>query len=188
VTNPTSPVPAIDTDGLPAAGGLVSRLAAGLISLYQRHVSPRKGFRCAHRVLHRGESCSQYIRRIVLERGIAAAAGAARERFRDCREARNVLRAAQSDGADDSTDDEGSRNDQRIPRACGLAILPFESCCAAGAAFGGKKADAGADAADAGADAAGAGADAVGAAADASGSAGEGVCGGCDAMPADCCS
>jgi len=32
-----------------------------LISLYQRYVSPYKGFRCAHRVLHGGDSCSEYI-------------------------------------------------------------------------------------------------------------------------------
>ncbi len=40
--------------------GIIDSLAIAAITGYQRYLSPYKGFRCAHRVLHQGESCSQY--------------------------------------------------------------------------------------------------------------------------------
>jgi putative component of membrane protein insertase Oxa1/YidC/SpoIIIJ protein YidD len=35
-------------------------LAIGMIRVYQRWISPYKGFRCAHRVVHGGASCSEF--------------------------------------------------------------------------------------------------------------------------------
>ncbi|WP_338027215.1 membrane protein insertion efficiency factor YidD [Trichormus azollae] len=39
------------------------------IAGYQIHISPHKGFQCAHRVLYGSESCSQYIKRVIAEEG-----------------------------------------------------------------------------------------------------------------------
>jgi len=54
------------------------------ISAYQRWLSPHKGYCCAHRVLHQGESCSQYVKRAIAVGGVRQAFGLARARFEDC--------------------------------------------------------------------------------------------------------
>jgi len=64
-----------------------------LISFYQKQISPHKGFACAHRVLHWDESCSQYIKRVILERGLQSAIPLIQERFEDCRVANEILKA-----------------------------------------------------------------------------------------------
>lgn len=54
------------------------------ISLYQKYISPVKGFRCAHHALHKGESCSQFVKRSLLEHDLATAIKASQQRFNDC--------------------------------------------------------------------------------------------------------
>jgi putative component of membrane protein insertase Oxa1/YidC/SpoIIIJ protein YidD len=71
----------------------VRQAAASAIAGYQKHLSPRKGFSCAHRVLHGGESCSQYVKRVILEQGLWAAIPATRSRFAECKVANQVLQA-----------------------------------------------------------------------------------------------
>jgi putative component of membrane protein insertase Oxa1/YidC/SpoIIIJ protein YidD len=65
--------------------------AAMLITGYQKYLSPHKGFSCAHRVWHRGESCSQYTKRAIVERGLIAAIPLVRERFQECKVANERL-------------------------------------------------------------------------------------------------
>ena len=66
---------------------------ATLITAYQRFVSPRKGFCCAHRALNKGLSCSQAIKRIVLRHGVFTSWPQVRARFEACRTAHQVLMA-----------------------------------------------------------------------------------------------
>lgn len=54
------------------------------ISGYQRFLSPHKGYICAHRVVHRGESCSQFVKRAIKEGGVRQAWGLAQDRFCAC--------------------------------------------------------------------------------------------------------
>lgn len=63
-----------------------------LITFYQRQISPHKGFSCAYRILHRGESCSQYVKRVIQTEGLLPALPLIRERFRACKQASQVLR------------------------------------------------------------------------------------------------
>jgi putative component of membrane protein insertase Oxa1/YidC/SpoIIIJ protein YidD len=72
---------------------LTRQTAVMLITGYQRYLSPHKGFSCAHRIWHQGESCSQYVKRVVAEKGLSAAIPLVRQRFRDCRAANEWLRA-----------------------------------------------------------------------------------------------
>jgi uncharacterized protein len=58
-----------------------------LIGLYQRYLSPYKGFRCAHAAYHGGPSCSHAIKSIVHELGVFAALPRIRLRFIECRAA-----------------------------------------------------------------------------------------------------
>lgn len=73
---------------------LPSQLAAAAIRGYQRWISPYKGFRCAHRVLHRGRSCSQFALDEILSRGVLAALPAIRSQFFECRDAAIRLKSA----------------------------------------------------------------------------------------------
>ncbi len=66
---------------------------AVLITGYQKHLSPRKGFSCAYRVLHRSESCSQYTKRTILEGGIQQAMPLIQQRFQACKQANQTLKA-----------------------------------------------------------------------------------------------
>ena len=72
--------------------GVMRGLAVTAISGYQKFISPRKGFSCAHRVLYGCESCSQYFKQVVAEEGIATAIANARGRFQECREANEILK------------------------------------------------------------------------------------------------
>lgn len=62
-----------------------------LISLYQRYLSPLKGFSCAHRVLHGGESCSGYVKRMFLEQDLMTAISMSQIRFKECSHASKTL-------------------------------------------------------------------------------------------------
>jgi putative component of membrane protein insertase Oxa1/YidC/SpoIIIJ protein YidD len=70
---------------------LTRSTSAMLISGYQKYLSPHKGFSCAHRVWHRGESCSQYTKRAIVERGLISAFPLVRERFQECKVANDRL-------------------------------------------------------------------------------------------------
>ena len=66
---------------------LAARLAIAAIVAYQKHLSPRKGFRCAHRALHGGASCSEFVRRAIVQHGVRDAVPLSRLRFSECRAA-----------------------------------------------------------------------------------------------------
>lgn len=117
--------------------GPAARLAGWSIRQYQRHISPYKGFVCAHRVLHEGESCSQYVLRIVNAAGVSAAVGAARVRFRECREAARLLAARRFEERLYEEQEEKRRRLNAMPGepsnltehcGCTSQILPFAVC------------------------------------------------------------
>lgn len=67
------------------------KLFAYLISVYQKRLSPHKGFSCAHSGLHKGDSCSEYTKKKILEKGVFASLGAIRQRLDECREAAQII-------------------------------------------------------------------------------------------------
>ena len=70
----------------------MSPLACWLIGLYQKYLSPRKGFRCAYRVRHRRRaSCSQFARRAIERLGVLPGVRLLRRRFHKCHRAAEVL-------------------------------------------------------------------------------------------------
>ncbi len=68
-------------------------LAIAAISQYQRHLSPRKGFSCAHRMAYGGESCSQHVKYLIATVGLLEAMALAPQRFRACGQAYRLLKA-----------------------------------------------------------------------------------------------
>lgn len=57
------------------------------IIVYQKLISPLKGFRCAHKALHGGDSCSEYGKNILIRHGVRRFVPMMRERFRACNDA-----------------------------------------------------------------------------------------------------
>jgi len=74
---------------------LAATLADRLIQGYQRHLSPRKGWSCAHLVAHGGQSCSAAVRDLVARRGVTRAVVPTAVRFVACYQA--ALMLAQTD-------------------------------------------------------------------------------------------
>jgi putative component of membrane protein insertase Oxa1/YidC/SpoIIIJ protein YidD len=59
-------------------------ISISLIGGYQRYLSPRKGYSCAHRVVHGGQSCSEYVKNVLTDKSMFESTFLARQRFRDC--------------------------------------------------------------------------------------------------------
>jgi putative component of membrane protein insertase Oxa1/YidC/SpoIIIJ protein YidD len=83
-----------------------ARAAIRAIRIYQRHISPRKGFVCAHRVLHRGDSCSEHGRKLIESHGLIRGIRLLGNRFQECRQAKITLvaQAAAARVIDDEID------------------------------------------------------------------------------------
>ncbi|WP_380170789.1 membrane protein insertion efficiency factor YidD [Kineococcus sp. DHX-1] len=68
-----------------------ARVVEAAIAGYQRRISPRKGWSCAHRVAHGGESCSSAVRGEVHRRGVVGAVLPSAVRFLACYRAAVLL-------------------------------------------------------------------------------------------------
>ena len=101
------------------AAGFVSQVVAWSIVIYQRFISPVKGFTCAHRYRHGGASCSEHARQVVLNRGIVSGYADIRSRFHACRAAALEIQ----------------RNTPR--KQAGALDCGFDSCGDAGSCFDG---------------------------------------------------
>lgn len=75
------------------AGGFrpIEDLAVMAIRLYRRYLSPYKGYRCAHGMLHGGDTCSGFGLRAYRRFPFATAHAVLRRRIEKCREAYLVL-------------------------------------------------------------------------------------------------
>ena len=87
---------------------MLARLAVALIRLYQRWISPYKGYRCAHRALHGGPSCSEFGIAVAQSDGVLSLWPSLRARFAECRAAAATIRAMRSQVAHDDDSDNGS--------------------------------------------------------------------------------
>ncbi len=84
--------------------GVLATGTARAITLYQRYVSPHKGFSCPHRILHGGQSCSGYVKVLILSSGVRAVLPDIRAHFDQCREVRISLQASHVCEAHPSSD------------------------------------------------------------------------------------
>lgn len=116
---------------LSLAPDLSSRLATGLIRFYQRRISPIKGFRCAHRALHGGDSCSEAILKLVQTQGVWNCLSDVRQRFRECALAARVYRLKLALAAVDESSAEGDppKDRNEVPTAVHLACGSGAECC-----------------------------------------------------------
>ncbi|TAF03323.1 MAG: membrane protein insertion efficiency factor YidD [Nostocales cyanobacterium] len=92
------------------------------ITGYQKHLSPHKGFACAHRVLYGGESCSQYIKRVIAQEGLKAAVVKSRVRFQSCQQANLMLKSQAEELEPPTQTDEEEQTKQS------QSMIPKSSC------------------------------------------------------------
>jgi len=78
--------------------GPATRAVDGLIRLYQRRLSPRKGWTCAHLVAHGGQSCSAAVRDVVVRRGVVRSVVPTAARFVACYQAASMLASTDVQG------------------------------------------------------------------------------------------
>lgn len=83
--------PTLAIPGNVAFGRPLNWMSVCLIRAYRRFVSPYKGFRCAHHVLHGEGSCSAFGLAVFQTHSFGRALALLRVRFRDCRQAYGVL-------------------------------------------------------------------------------------------------
>jgi len=105
---------------------LPDRLAIMTLVIYQRHLSPHKGFCCAHRVRHGGLSCSEYARQTILDLGWRRSLAAVRVRLRACRVAALELTL------EDESERKKRRRDQVLeclPDGCDIGADGCDSGC-----------------------------------------------------------
>lgn len=81
--------------------------AIALIGVYQRYLSPYKGYRCAYRARTGRDSCSEFARRAIARRGLIRGVALLSHRFRACSESAARLSA--------SVDGGGKPGDGRSP-------------------------------------------------------------------------
>lgn len=62
-----------------------------LITLYQKYLSPYKGFRCAYACYHHSLSCSARVKNIIAEHGLLAGWPLIKQQFKDCHLAYQAL-------------------------------------------------------------------------------------------------
>ncbi|TAE54990.1 MAG: membrane protein insertion efficiency factor YidD [Nostocales cyanobacterium] len=72
---------------------ITRKISISAITGYQKHISPHKGFVCAHRVLYGGEPCSQYFKRVITEQGLKSAFNKSNLRFKQCKQANIILKS-----------------------------------------------------------------------------------------------
>ena len=60
-------------------------LAMRSISIYQKHISPRKGYKCAYSILHNDLSCSDYCKMEISTNGLMQGIKNTLKRFEDCK-------------------------------------------------------------------------------------------------------
>jgi len=100
-----------------------------LINFYQKYISPHKGFACAHRVLHGGNSCSQHVKNLLIEQDLQSAIQLSRQRFQACKDARIILHSEQIDSEDfekETPQKEPEKNKFCNESTCNTITLPFE--------------------------------------------------------------
>ncbi len=168
--------------------GPAERIALALIGFYQRRISPYKGFRCAHAVLHGGPGCSGFAKSAIREHGLWRAVSLVRQRFRDCRVAMETLMAAQADKPEEPIPVKGTPRPKKKKKSewcsrndCAMAGCEAPATCCG--SIGSKGTAAGGAAAGAGAEAA------TGVCGGIAGGVGEGIAGACGGIAGgiSCC-
>ena len=100
-----------------------------LIALYQRFISPYKGFHCAHHQLNKGDTCSNAVKSLVHQHGLIKAWPKIQQRFTGCRQAYDILRSQSFSAHERSS---GARTDLFCDFPCDLPCDASVADCGSG--------------------------------------------------------
>jgi putative component of membrane protein insertase Oxa1/YidC/SpoIIIJ protein YidD len=107
--------------------GMFRDTALTAIDCYQRYVSPYKGYRCAHRGVWGGRSCSQYAQRAIARAGLWRGLLLLRRRLHACAHAAGSLHT-EAEGQD--TDKREKSFGESVFGRCNPAVQAGrELCC-----------------------------------------------------------
>ena len=79
-------------------------IGIGAINLYQQHLSPLKGFRCAHSIYHDGISCSEFGKQIIQKYGYLKFGQLMPQRLLSCNDAMKELKKIEKEKNQNSED------------------------------------------------------------------------------------
>ena len=77
---------------------IVDKATEHLILLYQKYISPRKGYCCAHNALHNNGSCSSWALNVVRSHGALSMFSQISTRFSECNEAHKEIKSKKNEG------------------------------------------------------------------------------------------
>ena len=100
---------------------LGDRLIILTVRLYQRYISPYKGFSCAYTKLHSGLSCSEFFKQTVSDYGLSQAVPLFQERLEACKFANLQLKA-------ESQEENEKERKKRNNNFCDDFYLDFSFC------------------------------------------------------------
>ncbi len=83
---------------------MLTKLSIHTITLYQRYLSPYKGYCCAYRVYTGEDSCSQYAKIAIAEHGLFSAFPLIKEQFDRCSFAAEEIQKKQKNKKKDNLD------------------------------------------------------------------------------------
>lgn len=95
------------------------------IVFYKRKISPRKGYICAYRIFHGGQSCSTIILNSIQARGVIRSISVSLKQFKECSVASKKL---SDDSKDHENNPEKDRKDECI-KHCALDSGANAACC-----------------------------------------------------------
>jgi putative component of membrane protein insertase Oxa1/YidC/SpoIIIJ protein YidD len=75
-----------------------SQAALDSLNSYQKYLSPHKGFSCPHRLLYGSESCSDYVKGILMQQDLRTAIQMASQSFKSCKAAAQTLQTQKAEG------------------------------------------------------------------------------------------
>ena len=102
-------------------------LITNIINVYQKFISPCKGFVCAHRRLNGGMSCSEYAKAVVARHKLNIAMGLFWRRLRSCQKASHIIR-------EENKPDEVDKKDKREDSDDSFNEATNAACCLVDAA------------------------------------------------------
>ena len=106
---------------------MLNKLSITAINLYQNHISPHKGYCCAHRAYTGEDSCSQYAKVAIAENGLFSAFPLIKEQFDKCSLAAEKMRKEREkkkkEKQDDATECLGDAACELIDPSCGCNIF-----------------------------------------------------------------
>jgi len=109
---------------------MINRFIKSSIKIYQRKVSPKKGYCCAHAVYYGGDSCSEFGYKAIHERGLIYFITSMCSRILVCRKSAIMLseQNIENDSPDEKKDNNDKINGKEATKqiaACCLSIFPI---------------------------------------------------------------